>query len=117
MKPEHLSTAQVIFADSNIQITARGQQHLGAALGTRDFGEEYVASKVESWTAEVSALAGIASSRPHAAYCAFTHGMMGRWVYLMRTIPNISSLLQPLEDANQTQTFSFYHWTCCMCHR
>ena len=105
MKPEHLSTAQVIFADSNIQITARGQRHLGAALGTKDFTEEYVASKVESWTAEVSALAGIASSRPHAAYCAFTHGMMGRWVYLMRTIPNISSLLQPLEDAIRLKLF------------
>ena len=29
--------------------------------------------------------------------------MMGRWVYLMRTIPNIGSLLQPLEDAIRLQ--------------
>ena len=50
-------------------------------------------------------MAGIASSRPHAAYCAFTHGMMSRWVYLMRTIPNISSLLQPLEDAIRLKLF------------
>jgi len=48
VKPEHLSTVQAIFADSKIQITSRGQQHLGAALGTREFAEEYVAAKVQS---------------------------------------------------------------------
>ena len=50
-------------------------------------------------TAEVSALAENATSRPHAAYCAFAHGLIGRWVYLMRTLPGTSSFFQPLEDA------------------
>ena len=94
VKPEHLSSAQTMFANTNIRITTHGQQHLGAALGSREFGEEYVTTKVESWTAEVSALAEIATSRPHAAYCAFTHGLIGRWVYLMRTVPGISNLLR-----------------------
>ena len=70
-----------MFANTNIRITARGQRHLGAALGSREFTEEYVTTKVESWTAEISALAEIASSRPHAAYCAFTHELIGRWVH------------------------------------
>ena len=96
VKPEHLSSAQTMFANTNIRITARGQRHLGAALGSREFTEEYVTTKVESWTVEVSVLAKIASSRPHAAYCAFTHGLIGCWVYLMRTIPGISSFFQPL---------------------
>ena len=52
-----------------------------------------------TWTAEVSTLANIAATRPHAAYCAFTHGMVGRWMYVMRTIPDIGPLFQPLEDA------------------
>jgi len=99
VKPEHLSTAQTLFACTNIQITARGQRHLGAALGSREFADEYVISKIESWTKEVFALAEVAANKPHAAYCAFTHGMIGRWVYLMRTIPGISSFFQPLEDA------------------
>ena len=34
VKPEHLSIAQAIFADSKIQITSRGQRHFGAAVGT-----------------------------------------------------------------------------------
>ena len=74
VKPEHLANAQSIFADTNIQVTARGQRHLGAALGSRSFAEEYVAQKVAAWTAEVSALAVAAATRPHAAYCAFTMG-------------------------------------------
>ena len=99
VKPEHLAAAESIFVNTNIQITAQGQRHLGAALGTRSFTEAYVSQKVATWTAEVAALASVASTRPHAAYCAFTHGMIGRWIYVMRTIPDISPLFKPLEDA------------------
>ena len=81
VKPEHLSAAQALFANTNIQITACGQRYLGAALGSREFTEERVPSKIKSWTAEVSALAKVAASKPHAAYCAFTHELIGRWVY------------------------------------
>ena len=34
----------------------------------------------------------------HAAYSALTHGLSSRWRYVFRTVPNISVLLQPLED-------------------
>ena len=69
VKPEHLPTAKAIFADSSIQINAHGQRHLGAALGTKEFAEEYVTAKVTTWTAEVSALEKVASIQLHAAYC------------------------------------------------
>ena len=78
VKPEHLAAAELVFAGTNIQITAQGQQHLGAALGTHSFTEAYVTQKVATWTAEVCAPASVATTRPHAAYCAFTHGMIGR---------------------------------------
>ena len=48
---------------------------------------------------EVCALAGVAATRPHAPYCAFTHGLIGHWIYVMRTIPDIGPLFKPLEDA------------------
>ena len=64
-----------------------------------------MAGKVQSWVSEVSALAQVAASRPHAAYSAFTHGLIGRWVYLMRAVPDISSFFQPLEDAIRLQLF------------
>ena len=43
-------------------------------------------------------LAEVADIFPHAAYAAFTHGLFSRWSYLMLTIPDITDLLQPLED-------------------
>ena len=36
-------------------------------------------------------------THPHVAYYAFTHGLIGKWTYFLRTLPNISDLLQPLE--------------------
>ena len=39
-----------------------------------------------------------AATPMEAAYCAFSHGLKGRWLYLARTVPNIGNLLQPLED-------------------
>ena len=44
-------------------------------------------------------MSSIALTQPHAAYAAFTHGLKHRLTYLIRTIPDIESLLQPLEDA------------------
>lgn len=32
------------------------------------------------------------------AYCAYIHGLASKWTYFLRTITNISDLLQPLED-------------------
>ena len=96
VKPHLLPVANSIFGGTNVQITDQGQRHLGAALGSHDFAEEYVSKKVCTWTAEVFS---IAANRPHAAYCAFAHGVIGRWVYIMRTIPDVGPLFQPLEDA------------------
>ena len=71
-----------------------------------------------TWTAEVTALAGVASTRPHAAYCAFTHSMIGRWMYVMRTIPDISPLFKPLEDAIYLKLLpSFTGHSCCSSER
>ena len=55
-------------------------------------------SKVTNWIKEVEKLATIASSQPHAAYAAFTHGLMGKWTYLARTVPGTSYLFKPLEE-------------------
>ena len=60
---------------------------------------QYVEEKVAQWVQELDDLATTAKSHPQAAYAAYTHGFIGKWSYLIRTIPNISDLLQPLEDA------------------
>ena len=41
----------------------------------------------------------IGKSHPHVAYCVYIHGLANKWTYFLRTIPDISDLLKPLEDA------------------
>ena len=98
VKQEHMTNAQELFVDTDVHITIQGKRHLGAAIGSRIFMEEYVASKVQTWTDEIKRLAKVATSQPHAAYAAFTHGLSSHWSYLMRTIPDIQHLLLPLKN-------------------
>ena len=79
---EYLSQADSLFANTNITVTVQGQKHLGAALGSRAFAEEYVSRKVTDWIDEISQLLEISQTRSHSAYCAFTHGLIGRWTYV-----------------------------------
>ena len=46
VKPHLLPVANAIFGGTNVQITDQGQRHLGAALGSRDYAEEYVSKKI-----------------------------------------------------------------------
>ena len=54
--------------------------------------------KVPTLVKELERLSSIAESQPHAAYASLIHGLSSKWSYLSRTVPNISHLLQPLED-------------------
>ena len=99
VKEHHLDEANDQFKDSGISITTEGKRHLGAAIGTPQFISFYVERKVCEWVSEIECLSSIALTQPHAAYAAFTHGLKHKWTYLIRTIPDIESLLQPLEDA------------------
>ena len=91
--------ARVIFEGTAIDISTRGQRHLGAALGSREYLEEYVGSKVEDWVSQVVKLAQFSMSQPQACYAAFTFGLRHRWTYFLRTLPDIEDLLEPLERA------------------
>ncbi|KAL5479574.1 hypothetical protein EMCRGX_G023114 [Ephydatia muelleri] len=101
-KLQSTNTKQVWYANdatAGIGITSEGKCHLGAALGSRFFLESYISDKVKVWTSTILNLSLIAKTQPHAAYCAFFHGVSGLWTFFLCTIPDISSLLQPLEDA------------------
>ena len=99
VKEKYVSKAKDLFADTEIHITTDGMRHLGAALGANSFTKAYVSSKVEGWIAEIMQLSAIASTQPHAAYAAFTHGLSSYWTYISRTIPDIQDLFLPLENA------------------
>ena len=101
MKEEYLSTASEAFHNTGVQIICQGKWpwYLGAALGTASFIEAYVGLQVEKCVLEIERLASIASSQPHAAYIAFTHGLSTSWNYVSRTILDIGDLLDPVKKA------------------
>lgn len=103
VKRGHLKPATDVFKGTGINITAEGRRHLGAALGERSFVGSYVKAKVSEWVQELDVLTTIAKTHPQAAYSALTHGFMSKCSYLIRTIPDISDLLLPLEDAIRQQ--------------
>ena len=44
-----------------------------------------------------------AENQPQAAYSAFVSGFKNKLSYFMRTIPDISNLLIPIEDINRNR--------------
>ena len=55
-----------MFAETGINIPTKGRKHLGAALGSRSYLEQYVGGKVEDWVAEVTRLTKFVRSQPQA---------------------------------------------------
>ena len=54
--------------------------------------------RVNEWVTELKLLTKIATFYPQAAYCAFTSGFKQKLNYVIRTIPKISDLQQPIEN-------------------
>ena len=99
VKESLLEEANRVFEGTDVKVDTVGQRHLGAVIGTALFKSSYVKDKVKDWVASVDVLAKIAVSQPHAAHSMFVHRLQARWGFLMRTVPLLSELLQPLEDA------------------
>ena len=91
--------ATQLFHGSGIKITLEGRPYLGSTLGTAAFTRKYVEEKVQNWVNDITSLAEIANTEPHAAYYGFINGVSKRWTYVMRTTNGISDLFLPLEEA------------------
>jgi hypothetical protein len=63
VKAEHKDAAKRAFGGTDIVIIMHSKHHLGAAVGSRDFAEEYIRNKVETWVSEVERLAKIAAQK------------------------------------------------------
>ena len=102
VKESLLEEAQVLFADTEVQITSDDKRHLGAAVGSAVFKNDYISEKVEGWVASIERLAKFAVTQPHAAFSAFTHRLQSRWTFVSRTVPGLVEAFQPIEDAIRT---------------
>ena len=72
---------------------------MGAWVGSQAHKEIYVSEKVAKWVKDVEELARLAKDEPQAVYACYTKAVSHRWTYIQRTIPGISSLFGPLEEA------------------
>ena len=111
VKPGLKEEASTIFGDTNVKITCEGRPYLGSALGCHSYTSEFVTGKVEQWTKELKSLAKIAASQPHAAYAAYTHGMVSKWSYISRTIPKHWPSLTDPRGYHPLQLYTVHHWS------
>ena len=80
----------MLFANTCVNITADGRPYLGAAIG--NYITQYVSCKISTWVHDLQLLSSFAVTQPHAAYSAFTHGLISKWLFIARTIPNVDDL-------------------------
>ena len=99
VKSEFLDEARKIFEGSGLNITTEGRRHLGAVIGSDSFKAAYVSNHVDDCINKLKELTEIAKCEPHSAFAAYTHGFRSKYIYILRTIPNISQLLAPLDKA------------------
>ena len=64
-----------MFEDTRINITSQGKPHLGVPLGSPEYTEEFVKSKVWTWSEELLKRVSVANTQPHVTFAAFSHGM------------------------------------------
>ena len=98
VKEEKLNEAIEIFGNSGVQITTEGRKYLGGFVGTPEGKKKYVEELCEEWISQLEQLSSIAKCEPQSAYCAFTAGFKHKLTYFIRTIPDLSEILKPLDD-------------------
>ena len=98
VKDAKIEEAKEHFRGTKIQITATGERHLGAVIGSEEFRTEYCQKLVKTWVEEINLLADIAVTEPQAAYTCYISGYQHRFTYFLRTIPGIEKHLQPVEE-------------------
>ena len=87
-----------LFQDTQVNITTYGRPYLRAALGSKEFVDQFISDRVNSWESDLFFLSDIANSQPQAAHAAFTHGYVYKFIFLCRTIPDNEGHLHPLEN-------------------
>ena len=73
-------------------------RHLGTVIGNHLYEEKNVNQLVTNINMRLQLLLKIAETEPQSAYVAFVSVFTSKLTYFIRTIPDISKLLLPLEN-------------------
>lgn len=101
--PGKLEEARQAFEGLPINITEKGHQLLGSAIGTEEFMHSFTKTRCEEYVGEVDRLTEIASEKPHLAYSALVHCLQTQWQHFLRTTPLADDALQQVDEAVTTR--------------
>ena len=85
--------AEPIFAEEVTKTTER-KFRLGSAIGLKEYKDQYCREKVQGWIRDISSLAKIAKSQPHAV----TKAYKSKFTYFMRTIEAFEDYVDPVHE-------------------
>jgi len=95
----------LLFANTCVNATTDERPHLRTAIGSLTYINQYVTSKISTWVQELQLLSSFAITQSHAAYSAFTHGLISIWLFITYTIPNVADLSNLLRNVSGTLSF------------
>ena len=98
MKPGRENNAKQLFGE-RVKITTEGKRHLGAALGSNTFREEYSMGLVEEWSKQLQDLCDVAMTQPQAAYTAYIRGFESKLTW--RISKERSPTLETISDLSK----------------
>ena len=92
-----------LFTGTAIKVTSKlGHKRLGAALGSRSHLDwracKWKGGGLGKWSDKIGGIFSFTASGLLSA--AFTLGLRHRWTYFLRALPDIDTLLEPLEPVN-----------------
>ena len=73
-----IHSMSTVFLRSSTVLLRSLRPYMGVAISSRASVEDYVSSKVASWITELELLASFAVTQPHAAFSAFSHGVISK---------------------------------------
>ena len=94
--------ADEIFANT-INTTSDGKRHLGAVIGSNDYGKSYCEEKVKKWIDELQVLCDVAETHPQMAYAAYAKGYKSKFTYFLRTIEGMEDCILPVDNVISEQ--------------
>ena len=74
-RPDREIIVKEAFKETAINVTVQGQRHVGAAIRSQEYDEEYVNDKVTNWISTITKLAEFNATQPQASYVAYTFGL------------------------------------------
>ena len=108
VKPNLEQSAREIFAGTDVCITTDGHKYFGGFIGSDEGKSDYIRSLLRKGGDQLLVLSEIAKFQPQAAYTAFVSGFRHRFTYHIRTVSDIKTEMQLIDNVIDTKLLPTY---------